>query len=77
MKTYEYLAAGRPVVSTPLQTLTDLPDVILASTAEQFAQSLTEAIDNDTPQVRAERSARAQSHSWESRLEQIAGLLYR
>jgi glycosyltransferase involved in cell wall biosynthesis len=75
MKTYEYLAAGCPVVSTPLQTLADVPEVILASTAEQFAQHLQEAIDDDTPQIRADRSAAAQSHSWESRLERIAELL--
>ncbi len=75
MKTYEYLAAGRPVVSTPLETLTDVPDVMLAATAEQFAQCLTQAIHEDTPQARADRSAAAQSHSWESRLEQIATLL--
>jgi glycosyltransferase involved in cell wall biosynthesis len=77
MKTYEYLAAGRAVVSTPLQTLTDIPDVILATTAEQFAERLGEAIDNDTPEIRARRSAAVRSHSWESRLCQIASVLGR
>jgi glycosyltransferase involved in cell wall biosynthesis len=75
MKTYEYLAAGRPVVSTPLQTLADVPEVILAASAEQFAQRLTEAIDGDTAQARQDRSTAAKSHSWESRLEQITELL--
>jgi glycosyltransferase involved in cell wall biosynthesis len=72
MKTYEYLAAGRPVVSTPLETLEDVPEVIKAATAEEFAARLQEAIEGDTEALRAERSRGAQSHSWESRLDQIA-----
>jgi glycosyltransferase involved in cell wall biosynthesis len=75
MKTYEYLASGRPVVSTPLDTLRDLPDVIKASDAEEFAARLDEAIEQDTPDARAARSQRAQPHSWESRLEQVAAVL--
>ena len=75
MKTYEYLAAGRPVVSTPLPALADVPDVTQAATAEEFAERLQEALDRDTPAARSARSADAQSHSWESRLEQIASVL--
>jgi glycosyltransferase involved in cell wall biosynthesis len=75
MKTYEYLAAGRPVVSTPLPAIAEVQDVLTASDAEGFAQALQQAIDSDTDQLRAERSRRAQSHSWESRLEQIASVL--
>jgi glycosyltransferase involved in cell wall biosynthesis len=75
MKIYEYLAAGRPVISTPLDTLSDTPDVLKAATAQEFAARVQQAIDRDTPAVRAGRSQRAQSHSWESRLEQIADAL--
>jgi glycosyltransferase involved in cell wall biosynthesis len=75
MKTYEYLAAGLPVVSTPLETLEDVPEVIKAGTAEEFAARLQEAMDGDNDRLRAERSIGAQSHSWESRLEQIADAL--
>jgi glycosyltransferase involved in cell wall biosynthesis len=75
MKIYEYLAAGRPVVSTPLDTLADTPDVLKAATAQEFAARVEQAIERDAPAVRAGRSKRAQSHSWESRLEQIADAL--
>jgi glycosyltransferase involved in cell wall biosynthesis len=75
MKIYEYLAAGRPVVATPLDTLTDVPDVLQAATAEEFAARVDEAIANDTPEARGGRSQRAQAHSWESRLDQIAEAL--
>jgi glycosyltransferase involved in cell wall biosynthesis len=75
MKTYEYLAAGRPVISTPLETLDDVPEVIKAGTADEFAARLQEAMETDTDTLRAERSQLAQSHSWESRLDQIADAL--
>ncbi len=75
MKIYEYLAAGRPVVATPLDTLADVPDVLQAATAEEFAARVREAIAEDTPEARGGRSQRAQAHSWESRLDQIGDAL--
>jgi glycosyltransferase involved in cell wall biosynthesis len=75
MKIYEYLAAGRPVVATPLDTLADVPDVLGAATAGEFAARVQEAIAQDTPAARSARSQRAQAHSWESRLDQIAQAL--
>jgi glycosyltransferase involved in cell wall biosynthesis len=75
MKIYEYLAAGMPVVSTPLETLHDVPDVLKAATADEFAARLEQAMAEDSPEARAARSQRARSHSWESRLDQIADAL--
>jgi glycosyltransferase involved in cell wall biosynthesis len=75
MKTYEYLAAGLPVVSTPLATLGEVPDIAKAADAGEFASRLEEAMERDTPDARAERSQRTQAHSWESRLDQIAEVL--
>jgi glycosyltransferase involved in cell wall biosynthesis len=75
MKIYEYLAAGRPVVATPLDTLVDTPDVLKAATAQELAAQVQDAIERDTTAARRERSQRAQAHSWESRLDQIAQAL--
>jgi glycosyltransferase involved in cell wall biosynthesis len=75
MKTYEYLAAGLPVVSTPLVTLRNVPDVVLAGGPEEFVAALERVIAGDSPDARAARSLGAQSHSWEARLDQIAGVL--
>jgi glycosyltransferase involved in cell wall biosynthesis len=75
MKTYEYLAAGRAVVSTPLETLRDVDAIVRADTAEGFADRLQEIVDGDTDAARSARSAAAQSHSWEARLDQIAEVL--
>jgi glycosyltransferase involved in cell wall biosynthesis len=75
MKVYEYLAAGLPVVATPLPALTDVPDVATAADAAGIAALLEQAIANDSPALRAERSRRAASHSWQRRLEEIAAAI--
>jgi glycosyltransferase involved in cell wall biosynthesis len=72
MKVYEYLAAGLPVVATPLPALADVAEVATAPDAEGIAHLLEEAIATDTPEHRATRSRAAAAHSWETRLEEIA-----
>jgi siroheme synthase len=52
-----------------------VPDVLKAATAQEFAARVQEAIEQDTPVARSERSQRAQAHAWESRLDQIAEAL--
>jgi glycosyltransferase involved in cell wall biosynthesis len=75
MKVYEYLAAGLPVVSTPLPALDGVEDVILAPDAEAMAAALDRELAADTPERRAERSRRAASHSWDARIEEIEASL--
>ncbi len=72
MKVYEYLAAGLPVVATPLPSLTEIDAVASAPDADGIARLLDKALAEDTPQRRAERSQTAAAHSWEVRIEQIA-----
>jgi teichuronic acid biosynthesis glycosyltransferase TuaH len=78
LKTLEYLAAGRPVVSTPLPAVrslrTDL--VALAETPQDFAAAvMREAALPREPALVAKRRAFAAGHSWTARAEQLAGLL--
>jgi glycosyltransferase involved in cell wall biosynthesis len=75
MKTYEYLAAGAPVVSTPLPALADVDEVAKAPDAAGVVALLEAALTGDDPGARAARSARAQAFSWESRLEQLGDVL--
>jgi glycosyltransferase involved in cell wall biosynthesis len=72
MKVYEYLAAGLPVVATPLPALAGVLDVASAPRAAGLAELLEQAIAGDTPAVRAKRSRRAAAHSWDRRLQEIA-----
>ena len=71
MKTYEYLAAGLAVVSTKLPALAQTDEVVQVDDAEAFVAALDHELSADTPERRAARSAAAQEHSWEGRVEQL------
>ena len=77
MKIYEYLAAGLPVVATPLPSLTGVEGISFAATASETAASLTRALMEDGPELRAARGALAEGHSWDGRLREIADVLDR
>jgi glycosyltransferase involved in cell wall biosynthesis len=72
MKVYEYLAAGLPVIATPLPALADVGDVATSASAAGIAALIDRALAQDDPRRRAERSARAAEHSWDRRLREIA-----
>ncbi len=72
MKIYEYLAAGLPAIATELPSLAGVEDVRTAADAQQMAAALDEAIATDDPEQRRARSARASSHSWDQRLQEIS-----
>ncbi len=72
MKVYEYLAAGIPVVATPLPALAGLADVASAPDAAGIAALLDEALAADSEERRRARSQRAAAHSWQARLQEIA-----
>jgi glycosyltransferase involved in cell wall biosynthesis len=72
MKVYEYLAAGLPVVATPLPALAGVSEVATAPDARGIAGLLERELAADTPQRRAERSRAAAAHSWDRRLGEIA-----
>jgi glycosyltransferase involved in cell wall biosynthesis len=72
MKVYEYLAAGLPVVATPLPSLADVEEVASAADAPGIASLLENELEHDSPQRRLERSRAAATHSWDTRLGEIA-----
>jgi glycosyltransferase involved in cell wall biosynthesis len=72
MKVYEYLSAGLPVVATELPALSGVAEVTRAPDAAGFQAALARELAADSPQRRAERSARAAAHSWDERLREIA-----
>jgi glycosyltransferase involved in cell wall biosynthesis len=79
IKLREYLAAGRPVVSSPLPEVLPYADVVeLASSSEEFfpAVQRTLAPGYDTPPRREERRRRVTSESWDSRARTIERLMW-
>lgn len=77
MKVYEYLAAGLPVLATPLPALDGVADVAVAEDAAGFAARLQEQLASDSPERRAARSAAAAEHSWDGRLREIGDAIAR
>jgi glycosyltransferase involved in cell wall biosynthesis len=76
LKTLEYLAAGKPVVSSPLPALSIYGDCIrIAGDTDSFIAQVEQAIVTDSPAEQAKRVAYAQQHTWENRLEMISGLI--
>jgi glycosyltransferase involved in cell wall biosynthesis len=75
MKVYEYLAAGLPVIATPLPALANVAEIRTAEDAEGIARLLEQALSEDSPERRAERSRLAAAHSWDRRLEEIAAAI--
>lgn len=69
MKLYEYLAAGKPVVSTPGAGLDEFKDyVYLASKPEDFNKALITALEEDSIDAVERRQARAAHESWQERV---------
>lgn len=75
MKVYEYLAAGLPVVATPLPALANIAEVRTAPDAAGIVALLEQELSQDSPERRAERSLAARAHSWDRRLEEIAAAI--
>jgi glycosyltransferase involved in cell wall biosynthesis len=73
LKAREYLAAGLPVVSTPVPEVEVLGCCRIGRTPEAFAAEIEAALADAGPS--AARSAPLASESWEARLRQVGGHL--
>jgi teichuronic acid biosynthesis glycosyltransferase TuaH len=78
LKTLEYLASGRPVVSTPLPATRWLnaDDVIVAGTPEEFADAVV-SLGHRTrqPAEMAGRRAFAAQHDWKVRARELLAII--
>ena len=80
IKLWEYLAAGKPIVSTPVAGFRDFAHVVrLAGTAESFLAAAVEAVGEaatpDGQRLQEQRRAIAREHSWERRGDDIVAVL--
>ena len=73
VKVYEYLSAGKPVVSTPLPEVEMLsPMVRTAAPAEEFTKCILGALDQPSEVAAEERRAFAAVNTWEDRGDHLA-----
>ena len=76
LKLYEYLACGRPVVSTDIPAARAFAELVhIADTPEAFVKSIAAALSEDTPSLAFRRQAAAAANTWDMRVEQISALL--
>lgn len=75
LKLHEYLASGRPVVTTPIDTVIPFGEVVrLARTPAEWEQALADGLapEANTPEAVAARRACAAAHDWDLLVDQIA-----
>jgi GT2 family glycosyltransferase/glycosyltransferase involved in cell wall biosynthesis len=78
VKIYEYLAAGKPVVSRDLPEVRHASDLIsLYSTPEEFVAQLRSAVAGDNSDRIRQRQNFAKLHDWSARVDVLAGEIAR
>lgn len=72
IKVYEYLALGRPVVSSvECRVMGRAAPVTVAGDVDGFAQAVRRAVEEDTSARRASRREFARAHTWEARTHDL------
>lgn len=75
LKLYEYLAGGRPVVSTPVPAARRLAEVVhIADTPEAFVAAIEAALA-EPAEARSARLAAIQRHTWAERNKQKGAII--
>jgi len=78
VKLKEYLALGKPIVTTPFAELHRYPGLYYeAADAASFASAIDRALEEDSPESRRERRAAAAQHTWDVRFQTVLELLAR
>lgn len=68
LKLKEYLAMGKPVISTPFPELKKYEDVVyVADTPDKFAGCIRAALSEDSPELIRKRQEKVKDSSWDSK----------
>ena len=75
IKLWEYLAAGKPIVSTNVAGFRDYPNLVsVAATSDDFVSLLVLA-SSESLDLPSQRREAARQHTWDQRIETIEALL--
>lgn len=77
-KLYQYLAAGKAVVSTDLPEVRPFKDVVrIARTKEEFLAMIEESLNDYSPEAVARRRAVAAQNSWDALVQRVWDIIER
>ena len=75
IKLWEYLAGGKPIISTPVAGFRDYPQhARLATGADAFLDAMQDAL-KETAERSVSRREEAAAHSWDSRIADICAVI--
>ena len=75
IKLWEYLAAGKPIVSTDVAGFRDYPELVrIAGDADEFVEAVKGALKEPRELAQLRRD-QARNHSWESRVDRVEQVL--
>ena len=77
LKFYEYLATGKPIISTrqPDQVLQYTPIIHIAATAQDFISCCEQALRDTQPERVSARIEEGRKSSWDARVREICAVL--
>jgi glycosyltransferase involved in cell wall biosynthesis len=76
LKMYEYLAAGKPIVSMPLPSISQLGRAIaFAQDANEWCIAIKNALNENSHEVVEQRQAIARENTWDQRATLISKLI--
>jgi len=78
LKLYEYLATGKPVVSTDQPEVREFSDLVyLAEDTRDFEEKVKQALSEERSGLAQARLRAARGHSWDSRVDMMSSVLRR
>jgi glycosyltransferase involved in cell wall biosynthesis len=79
LKFYEFMAMGKPVVTTPVPVTRDHPDLAyVANSREEFIRLVGDVLDHPEPESKSSRRVEfAQAHDWSAIVETALSVLQR
>jgi glycosyltransferase involved in cell wall biosynthesis len=77
IKLFEYLATGKPVVTSSLPSLSNYSSIIrISESKQQFLSNIEDVLSNDSDTEKQARIGYAKENSWESRAERLMNHVY-
>jgi glycosyltransferase involved in cell wall biosynthesis len=77
LKLYEYLATGKPIVSTPQPEIDAFNGLVRIASTADFVDTIEDVLQTDSAHDRLGRLEEAKKHSWDVRVDTVTNILGR